>query len=195
MLTMVHSQPGHFIRDCPVKNAVGDTGGKKPREGYVCRACGSELHYIQDCPVANQTGGRQGGGKRGPPKEIARTSKSYCRAWGGSLNIRRYCLNCIQRTNAGSAYRTRTWRECGERVFHCSLSDSHNNLLQEAPHCVHWLRVLCDAPERANHPHTPRRKPPECTKSARRRTRPHRTHHALSDIPVHSIRARRAYRR
>ena len=66
-------KPGHFIRDCPVKNAVGDTGGRKPREGYVCRACGSELHYIQDCPVANQTGtgGRQG--KRGPPKEIART--------------------------------------------------------------------------------------------------------------------------
>lgn len=66
------SQPGHFVRDCPVKNAVGDTGGKKPREGYVCRACGSELHFIQDCPVANQTGGRQGGGRRAPPKPIAR---------------------------------------------------------------------------------------------------------------------------
>jgi hypothetical protein len=29
---------------------VGDTGGRKPRKGYVCRACGSELHYIEDCP-------------------------------------------------------------------------------------------------------------------------------------------------
>ncbi len=61
------------MRDCPVKNAVGDTGGRKPREGYVCRACGSELHYIQDCPVAKQ-GGRERNGRanRGPPKEIAR---------------------------------------------------------------------------------------------------------------------------
>ncbi len=29
---------------------MGDTGGRKPRKGYVCRACGSELHYIEDCP-------------------------------------------------------------------------------------------------------------------------------------------------
>ncbi|KAF8503799.1 nuclear protein [Russula emetica] len=43
--------PGHFLRDCPTKHVVGDTGGRKPREGYVCRACGSELHYIEDCPV------------------------------------------------------------------------------------------------------------------------------------------------
>ncbi len=47
----VRSQPGHFLRDCPTRHAVGDTGGRKPREGYVCRACGSELHYIEDCPV------------------------------------------------------------------------------------------------------------------------------------------------
>lgn len=67
---MPHDQPGHFVRDCPVKNAVGDTGGRKPREGYVCRACGSELHYIQDCPVASQSHS-QG---RGPPKEITRKS-------------------------------------------------------------------------------------------------------------------------
>ncbi|KAI0647378.1 nuclear protein [Trametes meyenii] len=74
----VCNEPGHFIRDCPVKNAVGDTGGKKPRDGYVCRACGSELHYIQDCPVANQTGGRQGGGKRAPPKPIAPDECWFC---------------------------------------------------------------------------------------------------------------------
>lgn len=76
VVTLIYwdSKSGHFVRDCPVKNAVGDTGGRKPKEGYVCRACGSELHYIQDCPVANQSGGgRHGGrGQRGPPKEIAR---------------------------------------------------------------------------------------------------------------------------
>lgn len=63
------------MRDCPTKHAVGDTGGRKPREGYVCRACGSEGHYIDDCPVANQRhpqGDRRG--KRGPPKEIGRKS-------------------------------------------------------------------------------------------------------------------------
>jgi hypothetical protein len=62
-------QPGHLVRDCPTKHAVGDTGGKRPREGYVCRACGSEAHYIEDCPVANQRHTTQ---KRGPPKEIER---------------------------------------------------------------------------------------------------------------------------
>lgn len=68
-------QTGHFVRDCPVKNAVGDTGGRKPKEGYVCRACGSENHYIQDCPEANQSHGGRGGGRgRGPPREIARAS-------------------------------------------------------------------------------------------------------------------------
>ncbi|CDO73593.1 hypothetical protein BN946_scf185014.g63 [Trametes cinnabarina] len=77
-LTPAIYQPGHFIRDCPVKNAVGDTGGKKPREGYVCRACGSELHYIQDCPVAKQTGPREGGGRRGPPKPIAPDECWFC---------------------------------------------------------------------------------------------------------------------
>ncbi|KAL1947972.1 hypothetical protein VTO73DRAFT_13696 [Trametes versicolor] len=74
----VCNEAGHFVRDCPVKNAVGDTGGKKPREGYVCRACGSELHFIQDCPVANQTGGRQGGGRRAPPKPIAPDECWFC---------------------------------------------------------------------------------------------------------------------
>jgi hypothetical protein len=57
------------VRDCPVKNAVGDTGGKKPREGYVCRACGSENHYIQDCPAAAVSARGQ---RSGPVKEIAR---------------------------------------------------------------------------------------------------------------------------
>lgn len=54
---------------------MGDTGGRKPKEGYVCRACGSEAHYIDDCPVANQrqTGGSERrNGKRAPPKEIGR---------------------------------------------------------------------------------------------------------------------------
>ena len=62
------AQPGHFVRDCPTKHAVGDTGGKKPPEGYVCRACASETHYIQDCPVASQ----RPRGPRVPQKEIAR---------------------------------------------------------------------------------------------------------------------------
>ncbi|KAG5221227.1 nuclear protein [Salix suchowensis] len=72
------NEPGHLVRDCPTKHAVGDTGGRKPREGYVCRACGSEGHYIDDCPVANQRhpqGNRRG--KRGPPKEIGRTSPPH----------------------------------------------------------------------------------------------------------------------
>lgn len=71
---------GHFVRDCPVKNAVGDTGGRKPREGYVCRACGSEAHYIQDCPVAApREGGKHGTrGPRGPPKEIAPEECWFC---------------------------------------------------------------------------------------------------------------------
>lgn len=65
-------QPGHFLRDCPEKNAVGDTGGKKPPPGYVCRACASELHLIQDCPVTTQTRREPQGRKGGPPKVIGR---------------------------------------------------------------------------------------------------------------------------
>ncbi|KAH9928175.1 nuclear protein [Fomitopsis serialis] len=73
------NESGHFVRDCPVKNAVGDTGGRKPKEGYVCRACGSENHYIQDCPEANQPSGGRGGGRgRGPPKEIAPDECWFC---------------------------------------------------------------------------------------------------------------------
>ena len=66
-----HMQPGHFVRDCPTKHAVGDTGGKKPREGYVCRACGGTEHYLEDCLVAQQ--GRTERPRREPTKEIART--------------------------------------------------------------------------------------------------------------------------
>ena len=57
---------------------MGDTGGRKPREGYICRACGSDAHHINDCLVANQRppgGDRYGArGKRGPQKEIGRES-------------------------------------------------------------------------------------------------------------------------
>ncbi|KDR81728.1 hypothetical protein GALMADRAFT_207150 [Galerina marginata CBS 339.88] len=68
-----YGQPGHFVRDCPTKDAKGDTGGRKPRPGYVCRACGSEGHYLEDCLVANQRPpqGDRRGAKSGPPKEIA----------------------------------------------------------------------------------------------------------------------------
>ena len=65
-------QPGHFVRDCPTKHTPGDTGGKKPREGYVCRACGSTEHYLEDCLVAQQ--GRTERLRRDPMKEIARMS-------------------------------------------------------------------------------------------------------------------------
>ena len=66
-------QPGHFVRDCPTRDATGDTGGRKPKPGYVCRACGSEEHYLEDCLVANQRPqGERRSGKRAPPKEIAR---------------------------------------------------------------------------------------------------------------------------
>lgn len=61
------------MRDCPTRDAKGDTGGKKPKPGYVCRACGSEDHYLEDCLVANQrpSHNERRGGKRGPPKEIS----------------------------------------------------------------------------------------------------------------------------
>jgi hypothetical protein len=73
---LMFDQPGHLVRDCPTRNAVGDTGGRKPKEGYVCRACGSELHLLEDCLVANQrpAHGERRGGRRGPPKEIGRKS-------------------------------------------------------------------------------------------------------------------------
>jgi hypothetical protein len=66
-------QPGHFVRDCPTKDAKGDTGGRKPKPGYVCRACGSDGHYLEDCLVANQRPpqSERRGGKRGPLKEIS----------------------------------------------------------------------------------------------------------------------------
>ncbi|KAF9256836.1 hypothetical protein L218DRAFT_172786 [Marasmius fiardii PR-910] len=77
-------QPGHLVRDCPTRHAVGDTGGRKPKEGYVCRACGSDAHYLDDCPVANQrpthSGGERGRGKRGPPKEIEPSECWFCLA-------------------------------------------------------------------------------------------------------------------
>lgn len=67
-------QPGHLVRDCPTRHAVGDTGGRKPKEGYVCRACGSDAHYLEDCLVANQrpSHGERRSGKRGPAREIGR---------------------------------------------------------------------------------------------------------------------------
>jgi len=69
-------KPGHFVRDCPTKHAVGDTGGKKPREGYVCRACASTEHYIDDCPIAKQ--GRNPSFRKDPGKEIAPDECWFC---------------------------------------------------------------------------------------------------------------------
>ncbi|KAF6764024.1 nuclear protein [Ephemerocybe angulata] len=56
-----------------IRDAVGDTGGKKPKPGYNCRACGSENHYLEDCPQANQSRSSrpERGSRRGPPKEIS----------------------------------------------------------------------------------------------------------------------------
>lgn len=70
-----------------MKEETGDTGGRKPPAGYVCRACGSELHMIDDCPVVLQKrgererGGDSGGGGRrkgGPQKEIAASECWFC---------------------------------------------------------------------------------------------------------------------
>ena len=74
LFNVMLQQPGHFVRDCPTRDATGDTGGRKPKPGYVCRACGSEEHYLEDCLVANQRHpqGERRSGKRLPPKEIAR---------------------------------------------------------------------------------------------------------------------------
>lgn len=68
------------MRDCPVRDAVGDTGGRKPREGYICRACGSDQHFIEDCLVPNEKSKHLGQRDRqkGPPKEIARTFTRHC---------------------------------------------------------------------------------------------------------------------
>ncbi|KAJ7709435.1 CwfJ C-terminus 1-domain-containing protein-like protein [Mycena rosella] len=75
-------QPGHLVRDCPTRFALGDTGGKKPKEGYICRACGSDAHFIDDCPASSgrppQNDHRQRGGRRGPPKEIAPDECWFC---------------------------------------------------------------------------------------------------------------------
>ncbi|KAG5637761.1 hypothetical protein H0H81_003328 [Sphagnurus paluster] len=74
------SRIGHFVRDCPTRDAQGDTGGKKPKPGYVCRACGSEMHLLEDCLVANQRPpqGERRGGKRGPPREIGPDECWFC---------------------------------------------------------------------------------------------------------------------
>ncbi|KAJ3569956.1 hypothetical protein NP233_g4719 [Leucocoprinus birnbaumii] len=73
-------KPGHFVRDCPTRDAVGDTGGRKPKPGYICRACGSEEHYIEDCLVVRQPqgGGERRSRRRGPPKEIAPDECWFC---------------------------------------------------------------------------------------------------------------------
>ena len=88
---------------------MGDTGGRKPREGYICRACGSDAHYLDDCPVANQrpSGGDRHGnqrGKRGPLKEIGREYLTFT-VWEMLIAV------VIQRTNAGFVCQTRIWRE------------------------------------------------------------------------------------
>jgi len=67
------------VRDCPTRHEVGDTGGKKPKPGYVCRACGSENHYLDDCLVANERAPQsERRSKRGPPKEIAPDECWFC---------------------------------------------------------------------------------------------------------------------
>ncbi|KAF9482819.1 nuclear protein [Pholiota conissans] len=73
------TEPGHFVRDCPTKDAKGDTGGRKPKPGYLCRACGSDGHYLEDCLVANQRPPQSDRrGKRGPPKEISTDECWFC---------------------------------------------------------------------------------------------------------------------
>ncbi|KAF8447777.1 CwfJ C-terminus 1-domain-containing protein-like protein [Boletus edulis BED1] len=57
-LCKICNVPGHLVRDCPTKNAVGDTGGRKPREGYH--------------------GPHGQGGKRRPPKEIGPEECWFC---------------------------------------------------------------------------------------------------------------------
>ena len=95
------SQTDHLIRDCPTKFETGDTGGKKPRPGYVCRACGSDKHFIEDCNVAKEGRNERGPnrrGPRGPPKEI---SCAYISAISACLP-----LNSAQPTSVGSVCRT-----------------------------------------------------------------------------------------
>jgi len=55
----------------------GDSGGKKPKPGYVCRACGSELHLIEDCPTQHTRGSRAPM-ERGPPKPITPDECWFC---------------------------------------------------------------------------------------------------------------------
>ena len=82
------------MRDCPTRDATGDTGGKKPKPGYVCRACGSEGHYLEDCLVANQRApqGERRGGKRGPPKEIAPDECWFCLSNPNLAYVRLSCF-------------------------------------------------------------------------------------------------------
>lgn len=70
---------------------MGDTGGKKPREGYVCRACGGTEHYLEDCLVAKQ--GQTDRPRRDPAKEIARTCPLSATVWTLThLNVSRRML-------------------------------------------------------------------------------------------------------
>ncbi|KAI6150609.1 CwfJ C-terminus 1-domain-containing protein-like protein [Pisolithus tinctorius] len=63
-----------------VTHPAGDTAGRKPKEGYLCRTCGSGSHYIEDCPVTSQQTSRPHGerAKRGPPKEIGPDECWFC---------------------------------------------------------------------------------------------------------------------
>ncbi|KAH9079155.1 CwfJ C-terminus 1-domain-containing protein-like protein [Lactarius deliciosus] len=74
------TDPGHFVRDCPTRHAVGDTGGRQPHEGYVCRACGSELHYIKDCPIVQErrTPDNRMSSRRGPTREVEPDECWFC---------------------------------------------------------------------------------------------------------------------
>jgi len=147
-------QPGHFVRDCPTRNEVGDTGGKKPRQGYVCRACGSENHYLEDCLVANQrpVQDERHGGRCGPPKEIAPDE----------------CWFCLSNPNLAYVF-----------LLKFPINLILHFILQEASYCCDWGRVLCDPSKRTNHTNTTCRRP---CRHSRRRTCTHRPYYTLSDL-------------
>ncbi|KAF8330085.1 CwfJ C-terminus 1-domain-containing protein-like protein [Cantharellus anzutake] len=65
-------QGSHYIKDCPEKYATGDTGGRKPPPGYICRACGSEAHLIRDCPSMKERP------RRDPVREIQPAECWFC---------------------------------------------------------------------------------------------------------------------